>query len=262
MMNKKVCFVLMPFAEKYREVYEQVYKPACDHQGLKCWRVDEISRPGSITQDIVEGIIDADIIIADLTTQNPNVFYELGISHSIGNKTIMTSQSIDYVPFDISNYRVIIYEQSIAGSKILEKRIIKAIDELLVVLDRTNNPVQSALGKRTAMYYGRKIPLFKAVDISLLTSAFHKMIKDHNIIYIEDLSEIIIEELIRKPGFGKTSVSQLVHLMISYDLYSDAKEFYRIIKKYKIKVTDSPDPYSKNKWLAFMESVKLSKKAI
>ena len=58
----------MPFSEHYREVYQEVYKPVCDKNGLDCWRVDEISRPGSITRDIIEGILDADIVIADLTS--------------------------------------------------------------------------------------------------------------------------------------------------------------------------------------------------
>ncbi len=41
---EKNCFTLMPFAEKYMEVYEQVYRPVCEKNGLRCWRVDEISR--------------------------------------------------------------------------------------------------------------------------------------------------------------------------------------------------------------------------
>ena len=85
-LHRKNCFVLMPFEPKYREVYDEVYKPVCSANDLDCWRVDEISRPGSITRDIVEGIIDAEVVIADLTSQNPNVFYELGIAHSVGNK--------------------------------------------------------------------------------------------------------------------------------------------------------------------------------
>ena len=102
----------MPFADQYREVYQEVYKPVCERSGMDCWRVDELARPGSITRDIVEGILDADVVIADLTSRNPNVFYELGIAHSVGNKTIMTTQSIADVPFDIANYRVLIYEQT------------------------------------------------------------------------------------------------------------------------------------------------------
>jgi hypothetical protein len=141
----------MPFAAKYQEVYNQVYRPVCEANNVECWRVDEIARPGSITKDIVEGIIEADIVLADLTSKNANVFYELGIAHCVGNKTIMTSQSNEDVPFDIASYRVIFYEQSINGSKELTGKLDAAIKELLKSLDQTNNPVQEVLSSRLAI---------------------------------------------------------------------------------------------------------------
>jgi hypothetical protein len=137
---RKKCFVLMPFTAALREVYDNVYRVVCSELNIDCWRVDEISRPGSITRDIIEGILDADIVIADLTGRNSNVFYELGIAHVVGNKTIMTAQSVTDVPFDIGNYRVILYEQSIGGAKPLAEKLRAAIGELLQALDRTNNP--------------------------------------------------------------------------------------------------------------------------
>ena len=81
----------------------------------------------------MDGIIDADIIIADLTSKNPNVFYELGIAHSIGNKTVMTCQKEEKLPFDIANYRVIFYEQSIQGVKELAISLDKSIKELIAL---------------------------------------------------------------------------------------------------------------------------------
>lgn len=74
MKSNKKCFVLMPFEEKYREIYTEVYKVVCAKNGIDCWRVDEVNKPGSITRDIINGIIKSDIIIADLTARNPNVF--------------------------------------------------------------------------------------------------------------------------------------------------------------------------------------------
>lgn len=88
--DKKSCFVLMPFTQSLYEIYAQIYQPVCKRNNLYCWRVDELFRPGSISRDIMEGILDADVIIADLTGRNPNVFYELGIAHATGNKTIMS----------------------------------------------------------------------------------------------------------------------------------------------------------------------------
>lgn len=144
------CFVLMPFAENFREVYERIYKHICEDNNIKCWRVDERQSPGSITKDIIDGILDADIIIADLTSKNANVFYELGFAHSIGKPVILTAQNGNDVPFDIQSYRVIFYEQSIAGRDKLLKKLDLAIKELLNLNPPrdTNNPIRDALYER------------------------------------------------------------------------------------------------------------------
>ena len=84
--TRKKCFVLMPFADQYREVYQEVYRPVCERNAMDRWRVDELARPGSITRDIVEGILDADVVIADLTSRNPSVFYELGIGTRLATR--------------------------------------------------------------------------------------------------------------------------------------------------------------------------------
>lgn len=175
---KRRCFVLMPFSAKYQEVYKQVYHPVCEANGVECWRVDEIARPGLITKDIVEGIIEADIVLADLTSKNANVFYELGIAHCVGNKTIMTSQSKDDVPFDIASNRVIFYEQSISGSKDLTKKLDAAIKELLKSLDQTNNPVQEVLSSRLAIGV-------KRLQERILPDEFKWLLNDADIAKIE-----------------------------------------------------------------------------
>lgn len=259
---RKTCFVLMPFAEKYRKVYDQVYKPACAENDLRCWRVDEITGPGSITRDIVEGIIDADIIIADLTTQNPNVFYELGIAHAMGNKTLTTCQRIEEVPFDIANYRVILYEQTIAGSKALAERLSAAIDELLAALDRTNNPVQSVLGGRASLHFRRRTPLFKAVDVNLFTPAVKALLNERGIVYVDELRSLDLDELARTSGFGRSSVSQLAYLISAYELYSDPEDFYRVLQEHGVRLASPPDPYSRDKWYSFVNSINSARRSI
>ena len=111
MMQKKICFVLMPFKEEYRQVYDVVIKPTVESMGMNCIRADDLNTQKNIMKELVEYIHKAEIIIADLTDMNPNVFYELGISHSLGKKTIMITQSIDkFIPFDLRAYRAISYE--------------------------------------------------------------------------------------------------------------------------------------------------------
>jgi len=177
-------FVLMPFSMKYKEIYDEVYKKACQDNGFDCWRVDEISIPGSITNDIVIGILDSDVVIADLSSKNPNVFYELGISHTLGKNTIMTAQDKDDVPFDIANYRVIFYQQTIAGSKILYESLSKALKELKKIITETSNPVQKVLSERTIFGIKQKVPVLKEIDIGKLSKSMRKMFDEEKIYYM------------------------------------------------------------------------------
>ena len=240
---RKKCFVLMPFAEQYREVYQEVYRPVCDRAGLDCWRVDEIARPGSITRDIVEGILDADVIIADLTSRNPNVFYELGIAHSVGNKTIMTAQVLSDVPFDIANYRVLLYEQTIKGSKKLAVELERAIQELLVVLDRTNNPLQEVLSQRSPIGVRRKAPLAKYVDLAHLPGRMRQWLVDHNVVYAEDLATIDLRALAEAPGLGKVALGKLFAAILEHDLHPDVEGLQEVIFRYGIKTKPDRNGY-------------------
>lgn len=231
---EKKCFVLMPFKPEMKEVYSEVYVPVCKKNELKCWRVDEISRPGSITKDIIEGILDADIIIADLTGRNANVFYELGIAHSTGNKTIMTAQSREDVPFDIANYRVIFYNQSISGSKELFHKMDEAIKELVTALDRTSNPLQEVVAARGGIRGRGKTPLFKVVDVRDFTSEVKKLLASKKIVYLEDLRNIKLEDIASRPGFGNTSKMQICRMLVDFDLYENVEELQEFILKHHL----------------------------
>ena len=66
----------------------------------------DLDNQQSILQDIVTGIGKADVIIADVTGLNPNVFYELGLCHALDKKVILITQDISELPFDIRPYRV------------------------------------------------------------------------------------------------------------------------------------------------------------
>lgn len=240
MPDRKKCFVLMPFTDQYREVYAEIYRPVCAANDLDIWRVDEISRPGSITRDIVEGILDADLIIADLTSKNPNVFYELGLAHAVGNKTIMTAQSSTDVPFDIANFRVIFYEQSITGSKKLKEDLDKAIKELLVALDRTNNPFQEVVSLRSPLGHRRRVPLIKFMNVSRLPKPIREWLASKNVIYAEDIARLDLNELVNTPGIGRESLRKFFMAVLEHDLYPNGEELQRVILERRIKINREP----------------------
>jgi len=141
------CYVLMPFSDELRETYDMAIKPAVSDAAIqlgteiRCMRTDETASPGSITREIIESIYKANVVIADLTGNNRNVFYELGISHSYGNKTIMISQSVN-VPFDICPYRWIPYGCSAAGLTKLRDQLSKVVTKVLTGHEGPSNAVQ------------------------------------------------------------------------------------------------------------------------
>lgn len=112
-----LCFVLMPFATKFDAVWDTIRNTVgSDPFNLLVRRADDIDSPGYIMTDVWENIARARLLIADLTGQNPNVFYELGISHSFKNKdqVILISKDPDSVPFDLRQLRTIIYNDDFA----------------------------------------------------------------------------------------------------------------------------------------------------
>jgi DNA-binding NtrC family response regulator len=103
-------FVLMPFDPALQPVFEKHIRSVTDELGLTCKRADDIYSPrSSIVQDIWSAIHHADVVIADCTGKNPNVFYEIGIAHTLGKETILIAQSIEHVPFDLRHLRILTY---------------------------------------------------------------------------------------------------------------------------------------------------------
>ncbi len=126
LISKRV-FVIMPFAKELRPVYDRVIKPLANHFKVECSRIDEeIFSNKVIMNQIWSSIYTCDLIIADCTGRNPNVFYELGIAHTVGKDTITLAQSIEDIPFDIRHYKHYIYESSKEGLENLGKELYKA----------------------------------------------------------------------------------------------------------------------------------------
>lgn len=125
-------FVVMKFDEPYNSLYEKVIIPICDKCGYKAVRGDDVHRPGIILQDIISEIQEADIVIAEITPVNANVFYELGYAHALKKHTILLAERGNELPFDIRSYRVIFYDNSIKGKDSVEETLekhLKSINE-------------------------------------------------------------------------------------------------------------------------------------
>ncbi len=130
--NPNLCFVLMPFRAELDQIYRTVVQPCIEAEGLLCRRADEIVGNSAIMQDVWQSICEARIVVADLTGRNPNVFYELGIAHTVGKDTILLAQrEEEKLPFDVAHIRTIVYEDTAAGGQRLRESLAKTIQGLL-----------------------------------------------------------------------------------------------------------------------------------
>lgn len=105
----KTCFVIMPFDAEMTKFYEDVVKPVVISEGISIGRADDFFTVGRVVEDIWKRINEADFLLADLTGRNANVYYELGIAHTIGKPVILLAQSTDDAPFDIRDQRILKY---------------------------------------------------------------------------------------------------------------------------------------------------------
>lgn len=113
--HKKKAFVLMPFSEPYNSYYPALFKPALEAAGYDVTRADDLFTPRPIMLDIQRSIVDADIILCEMSEKNPNVFYELGLTHAIGKPAILVSRIQDDIPFDLRHVRIIVYDTAYPG---------------------------------------------------------------------------------------------------------------------------------------------------
>ncbi len=131
--KKPKAFVVMQFEDVYNELYKEVIKPVCEQFGYDSVRADEIFNNGSILKDIIDSINESSVIIADITPDNPNVFYELGYAHALNKSTIILSDKTrNRLPFDVSNMRTLFYDNSIGGKSKIEAQLKNHLENIKI----------------------------------------------------------------------------------------------------------------------------------
>jgi hypothetical protein len=110
-------FVIMPFSEVWSDkVWNELIKPAIEQAGLACVRGDIPVRVADLTNTVWAAIVGAGLILADLSSLNANVFYELGLAHALGKDTFILKQSGVTLPADFSGAHFYEYDRSQPGS--------------------------------------------------------------------------------------------------------------------------------------------------
>jgi hypothetical protein len=154
--KKKLCFVVGPLGEPdsdtrthadwlLEEIVERVLD---DFPEYVVVRADKIAQPGMIDAQIIRNLIEADLVIADLSALNPNAFYEIGIRHMIQKPIIHMQLIDDKIPFDVSLYRATKFSRTrpadLRRAREELKQAVKAIGAEGYIVD---NPVTRARGQ-------------------------------------------------------------------------------------------------------------------
>jgi len=154
MSGEKTCFVIGPISQEGTEIRDRsdkVLKHVIEPVVLSCGyskviRADRIASPGIITVQMVQHLLEAPLVVADLTGHNPNVFYELAVRHLIRKPLVQLIKADEQVPFDVSSSRVIKLDHtdldSVARAKAELADHVKAVENDPEAVD---NPITAAI---------------------------------------------------------------------------------------------------------------------
>ena len=147
---EKKCFIVTPIGDVGSDVRKNtdgminvILKPILKDSGYESHAAHELLDPGSISNQIIQKLMQDDLVIAVLTDLNPNVMYELAVRHAVGKPVISLAEEGTKIPFDITTDRVIFYENSISGVGNLKEILRQTIQKI----DRgaePDNPVYRA----------------------------------------------------------------------------------------------------------------------
>jgi hypothetical protein len=193
--ERGICFVIMPFGTPFDDYFLKIYKPAIEESGLTPMRADDIYHPGDIMRTIWKLTYQAEVILADLTNKNPNVFYEMGLAHALKKPVIIITQSRDDIPFDLRPQRNIEYNKDVHNwGEILKIKITEYIKNTL------ETPLEETL------------PAFIDVDdirkITISKSTANKMIQ--NLVDRGQRPNTIIQEL-KKYGVERSYTIEKIY---------------------------------------------------
>jgi hypothetical protein len=150
-VNQQHCFVVMPFASQFDDVFEGISHGLAP-LGFNVTRIDRSVDADNLIREMIRHICEAQVVVADITGVNANVFYELGIAHSTltGADVLIIAQKETEIPFDIRPYKVLLYETGFSGIRKLANDVGIAIGSIQQSSRRLANPVRDFLRALTA----------------------------------------------------------------------------------------------------------------
>jgi len=177
---KKFVFVLMPFEKSFDDLYNFGIKQTCAELGTYCERVDEQIFSERILDRVYNQISKADILVADMSDRNPNVFYEVGYAHGIGKNVILLTKKADDIPFDLKHFPHIVYDGEITK---LSEKLRKKVEWFLN--DENAEIIEDVNFNLNFLIDGQSIKEGETIDLSgqndSFTNVFSSKIDIHNL---------------------------------------------------------------------------------
>jgi len=211
-VDADLCLVLMPLAEEWDPVYECVRRAVESSEvNMRCIRADEMYSTKSVMADVLDLIRRANVVIAEVTSCNPNVLYELGICHAVKDKVVLLTQQPDTLPFDFKHIRTVSYQNSINGGFAL-------VDHLKGLLGRLRvEPAKELLpSARTSAPEGSPLEILQGRERCLraLVESLRNMQEQHG-----DASALVRALPIEftAAAFGPTEKPEVKSLLAEYE---------------------------------------------
>src|SRR5258705_1107495 len=123
-LPKPFVFVLMPIKPEFNDIYKFGIKGAADDVGAYAERLDEQIFTEGMLDRIFNQISKADVVVADMSGRNPNVFYEVGYAHALGKIVLLQTQTADDIPFDLKHRQHTVY----TGIEDLRKALVPRLE--------------------------------------------------------------------------------------------------------------------------------------
>lgn len=145
-MKKELCYVVHPATkdQEWSEIFDILIKPAVEKaEFANCVLGLPMGEPGSPIEDIISPLVDADLVVIDVTACNdPTLFYLLGVRHARSNRTILITQNPDCILTDFRPYHSITYNtQGLSAAKDFEKQFVEVLTRIETDPERPDNPV-------------------------------------------------------------------------------------------------------------------------